>query len=47
MNTKRKNDSYVAARTISTNAPLLKNPRNPENPDSKPLYRINPDYPKV
>jgi hypothetical protein len=19
---------------------------NPENPDSKPLYRINPDYPK-
>jgi hypothetical protein len=26
----------AAARTISTNAPLLKNPRNPVNPDSKP-----------
>jgi hypothetical protein len=25
--------------------PPLKNPKNPVNPDSKPLYRINPNYP--
>jgi hypothetical protein len=25
--------------------PPLKNPRNPVNPDSKPLYRLNPDDP--
>jgi hypothetical protein len=24
--------------------PRLKNLRNPENPDSKPSYRIKPDY---
>jgi hypothetical protein len=27
--------------------PTLKNPRNPVNPDSKPGYRIKPDYPIV
>jgi len=27
--------------------PNAKNPQNPVNPDSKPSYRINPDYPKV
>jgi len=34
----------AAARTIPTNAPTGK---NPENPDSKQLYRKRPDYPKV
>ena len=29
-------NSNAAARTLSTHAQLLKNPRNPENPDSKP-----------
>jgi hypothetical protein len=26
--------------------PPIKNPVNPENPDSKPKYRINPNYGK-
>jgi len=39
-----KNNSHAAARTIPTNAPTGK---NPENPDSKQLYRKRPDYPKV
>ena len=42
-----KNDAYAAAHTNSPNVSHLKNPRNPVNPDSKTLYRINPDDPKV
>jgi hypothetical protein len=39
-------NSKAAARIISTNAPVVKNPRNPVNPDSNPGYRIKSDYPK-
>jgi hypothetical protein len=36
---------YAAARIIPIQRLTLKNPRNPENPDSKPSYRIKTDYP--
>jgi hypothetical protein len=39
-------NSHAAARTLLTNAPVVKNPRNPVNPDSNPGYRIRPGYPK-
>jgi hypothetical protein len=47
---KRKADifiNFMLRHAPSQTTPTLKNPRNPENPDSKPSYRINPDYPKV
>jgi hypothetical protein len=37
---------YAAARIIPIQRLTIKNPRNPENLDSKPSYRIKPDYPK-
>jgi hypothetical protein len=41
-----KMNSKAAARIIPIQRLKLKNPQNPVNPDSKPSYRIKPDYPK-